>query len=538
MEAWPWAYGPRAHRLTWLRTPPILSGTCRPPSKLHRARRRPASSRRLRAERRQRRLCGGDVRAVPPRSVIGRGRVACALRIRPAARIAAPGSRRARCPAGWERRNIVVRPAEQAEEQAAEPSQAPALPGGATPIKGPAARLAQNMAASLSVPTATSFRDVPVAALEERRRALNAQVAPKKVSFTHLIGWAHRAGGVRAARHDPLLPGGRRRRPPRRSRRRQPGPGGGRRTAPMAAASWSCRSSRPRMAWTSPSSTPATRSWSRGRAATSLSPDDMAGATITLTNPGTLGTTASVPRLMPGQGTIVATGAIRDTGAGRVMTITSTYDHRVIQGAESGAFLRRIDGAAGRRRRASTRPLRDLGAERGAPPVAAACRTGSGRCRRQLRRRPEGTWRPAVALVRAYRSFGHLRRPARPAGQPAARRPGPRPRAAGPHPRDRWRASPPTCCGSTCPGATLAEALPALRATYCGSIAYEVEHIASHEERVWLRRVIESGEHRRAAGRGRAAAPARAADRRWKGSSASCIGPTWARSGSASRGWT
>ena len=47
------------------------------------------------------------------------------------------------------------------------------------------------------------------------------------------------------------------------------------------------------------------------------------------------------------------------------------------------------------------------------------------------------------------------------------------------------------------PGKTLAEALPALRATYCGTIAYEVEHIGSHEERLWLRQVIESGEHRK-----------------------------------------
>ncbi len=48
------------------------------------------------------------------------------------------------------------------------------------------------------------------------------------------------------------------------------------------------------------------------------------------------------------------------------------------------------------------------------------------------------------------------------------------------------------------PGETLAESLPALQATYCGTIAYEVEHLASHEERLWLRRVIESNEHRRA----------------------------------------
>ena len=63
-----------------------------------------------------------------------------------------------------------------------------ALPPGATPIKGPAARLAQNMTASLTVPTATSFRDVPVATLTSMRAALNEQLAPRKISFTHLIG--------------------------------------------------------------------------------------------------------------------------------------------------------------------------------------------------------------------------------------------------------------------------------------------------------------------------------------------------------------
>ena len=88
-----------------------------------------------------------------------------------------------------------------------------------------------------------------------------------------------------------------------------------------------------------------------------LSPDAYQGANITLTNPGGIGTIASVPRLMPGQGTIVATGSIAyppglqgvdpkrlaDLGVSKVMTMTSTYDHRVIQGAESGAFLKRID---------------------------------------------------------------------------------------------------------------------------------------------------------------------------------------------------
>src|SRR5206468_5709240 len=81
------------------------------------------------------------------------------------------------------------------------------------------------------------------------------------------------------------------------------------------------------------------------------------GTNISLTNPGGLGTIASVPRLMAGQGTIVATGSIaypaewahastdriKQLGVSKVMTLTSTYDHRVIQGAESGSFLRRIE---------------------------------------------------------------------------------------------------------------------------------------------------------------------------------------------------
>ena len=89
-----------------------------------------------------------------------------------------------------------------------------------------------------------------------------------------------------------------------------------------------------------------------------LMPDDFVGATMSLTNPGGLGTVASVPRLMAGQGSIIAVGAIgypaafagvspegvAQLGIGKVMTVTSTYDHRVIQGAESGEFLAVLDG--------------------------------------------------------------------------------------------------------------------------------------------------------------------------------------------------
>ena len=216
------------------------------------------------------------------------------------------------------------------------------LPAGATLLRGPAARLARNMTASLAVPTATSFRDVPVAALEARRRELVAQLTPSRVSFTHLIGFAV----VRAAAEQPgmtayfLEADG-------AAHRVDPGgvhlglavdverPDGGRfLVVPVIRSAESMDFGAFRARY---------EELVEKARANRLAPDDMAGASITLTNPGTLGTTASVARLMPGQGAIVATGAIRDVGGSRVMTISSTYDHRVIQGAESGAFLSRVD---------------------------------------------------------------------------------------------------------------------------------------------------------------------------------------------------
>ncbi|MPY81505.1 MAG: multifunctional oxoglutarate decarboxylase/oxoglutarate dehydrogenase thiamine pyrophosphate-binding subunit/dihydrolipoyllysine-residue succinyltransferase subunit, partial [Actinophytocola sp.] len=162
-----------------------------------------------------------------------------------------------------------------------------------------------------------------------------------------------------------------------------------------------------------------------------LSPDDFAGATITLTNPGTLGTSASVPRLMPNQGTIVATGTIRNVGADRRMTISSTYDHRIIQGAESGLFLQRMErlltgeddfyadafAAMGARPAdvATAEPMPSPAEAASAPPETA----GDGDTAERLKAVAAG-----VALVKAYRHFGHMAAHldplgAEPAGDPA-----------------------------------------------------------------------------------------------------------------------
>jgi 2-oxoglutarate dehydrogenase E1 component len=381
----------------------------------------------------------------------------------------------------------------QAEENGSGTAPAEAarpLPAGARPIKGPAARLAQNMTASLAVPTATSLRDVEVSVLEARRRELNAQVEPHKVSFTHLIGWAI----VRAATEQRQM-----------THYYREADGVAHRVDPggvhLGLAVDVERTDGTRFLVVPVIKAADGMDFAGfharyeelvGRArANRLSPDDFVGATITLTNPGTLGTTASVPRLMPGQGTIVATGAIRDVAAQRVMTITSTYDHRIIQGAESGAFLRRIEGLLRGDDSFYQDAFAALGASAGpALPAStdAAPQAGAGLDPRAVA--------AAVALVRAYRSFGHLAARLDPLGSEPPGDPALEPGPLGLTP-EAMAAIPAELLRVDVPGATLAEALPELQRTYCGSIAYEVEHIASHEERIWLRQAIESGAHRR-----------------------------------------
>ena len=143
-----------------------------------------------------------------------------------------------------------------------------------------------------------------------------------------------------------------------------------------------------------------------------LTADDLTGANLTLTNPGGIGTVASVPRLMVGQGTIVATGSIAypvglerigaAIGAEKVMTMTSTYDHRIIQGAESGRFLQRIEALPAAAKTASTSassPIWASSCQRCPPrrPAAAAARRG------RRARRPPHRPRPTRSCCRPFR---------------------------------------------------------------------------------------------------------------------------------------
>ena len=246
-----------------------------------------------------------------------------------------------------------------------------------------------------------------------------------------------------------------------------------------------------------------------------LTADDLTGANISLTNPGGIGTIASVPRLMVGQGTIVATGSIAYPvglrnigdmiGAEKVMTMTSTYDHRIIQGAESGRFLKVVEEylqgehgfyegvfALARRRSPARRRRRPRPPPR--PPPRAR--------RRPPRRAPPPdeellqAVQAATSLVKAHRTHGHLAARLDPLGTEPEGDPALDPATVGLTP-ELMAQIPAKILRMYVPGATLADALPHLRETYCGTIAYEIEHIASHRQRVWLREKIEAGAFRK-----------------------------------------
>src|SRR3989475_6636005 len=236
-----------------------------------------------------------------------------------------------------------------------------------------------------------------------------------------------------------------------------------------------------------------------------LLPDDFAGGTITLTNPGTTAPVASVPRLMKSQGSIIATGAIRQPGSAKIVTITSTYDHRVIQGAESGMFLRKLDALLQGEDGFYERVFESLGLP-GSGMRDAGCVTTAPSHPPPASRIPHPEVAvggvedlkhvaAAMALGKAIRHFGHLAARLDPLGSEPPGDPALDPGPLGLTP-ENMTLVPAELLRVYVPGRPLAEAYPELLKTYCGTLAYEVEHIGSHQERGWLRRVIESGQHR------------------------------------------
>lgn len=227
----------------------------------------------------------------------------------------------------------------------------------AQPIRGVASLIVDNMQTSLGLPVATSQRMIPVKVLEENRLIINQTLARKgrKISFTHIIGWAL----VEALGQFPQMNaaygfiGGK----PHRIVRHDVNFGlavdlekkDGSRSLVVPNIKGANRMNFDQFVMGYEALIDKARN-------NKLTPDDYQGTTITLSNPGTIGTIMSVPRLMEGQGAIIAIGAIgyppeysatapetlTELGISKVMAMTSTYDHRIIQGAESGMFLAKV----------------------------------------------------------------------------------------------------------------------------------------------------------------------------------------------------
>jgi multifunctional 2-oxoglutarate metabolism enzyme len=394
-----------------------------------------------------------------------------------------------------------------ATEAAAAP-RAVAEPAGAQPIRGGAAALARYMEESRSIPTATSFRTLTVTVLDARRKQLKN--AGYRVSFTHLIAYAIARVATDEmavmAHHFAELDG----------KPAKIDDGGvnlglavdvekrdGTRTLMVPVIRDAGRLSFSQFL-------EAYNALVEKARANSLAADDLLGANISLTNPGGLGTVASVPRLMVGQGTIVATGSIgypvgleqigAAIGAEKVMTMTSTYDHRIIQGAESGRFLQRIEAYLQGEDGFYEAVFRDLGVAlpRLAPPAPAAAVSApappaaAGPPDEELLQAMQA----ATSLLKAHRTHGHLAAKLDPLGRESEGDPSLDPGPLGLTP-EMMEQIPSRILRMWVPGDTLADALPHLRETYCGPIAYEIEHIASHRQRLWLREAIESGTFRK-----------------------------------------
>jgi 2-oxoglutarate dehydrogenase E1 component len=233
-------------------------------------------------------------------------------------------------------------------------------PGAATlePIRGVSARVVQSMEASLSVPTATSVRAIPAKLMIDNRTVINNNLKRGrggKVSFTHIIGYAM----IKAMRQMPEMNAfyGEIDGKPAIGKPEHINlgiaidlakPDGSRQL--LVPSIKGCEELDFAQFWASYEDTVR-----KARGGT-LTVEDFAGTTVSLTNPGTIGTVHSVPRLVQGQGLILGVGAmdypaefhganeetLANLAISKVITLTSTYDHRIIQGAQSGDFLRRI----------------------------------------------------------------------------------------------------------------------------------------------------------------------------------------------------
>jgi 2-oxoglutarate dehydrogenase E1 component len=375
---------------------------------------------------------------------------------------------------------------------------------GAEPLSSIATIIAGNMQESLSIPTATSFRVMPVKALEENRRIINKYLVKQKhqrVSFTHILAWAVIKALIKfpqmnsyfqeidgkpfRVRHDAINLG-------------------------MAVDVQKKDGSR----YLYVPNVKNSQSMTFLEFITAIDdvigkvrsgkPDikDLEGTTVTITNPGNLGTTASSPRLMKGQGLIIATGAIEyppefqavqpevlaTFAVSKILNVTSTYDHRIIQGAESAEFLSYLSKLL----TCEDQFYRDIFKNLNIPfePVA----WGSDNIRTQngvieMRSLVE-KGAHAMQLINAFRVRGHLLADDNPLGFTTNYFMELDPAYWGFtiwdmdrifHADDTWEKN----------ELPLRDIIELLRQTYCGSTGYEFMHIQDPDKKDWIKRKLE-----------------------------------------------
>jgi 2-oxoglutarate dehydrogenase E1 component len=404
-----------------------------------------------------------------------------------------------------------IAPAETRGHGDAATRRLPSTPENVQPLRGIAAKIAENMNASVTIPLATSQRVIPVKVMDENRRIINQHrtlVGKSKVSYTHLIGWA-----ILKALED--FPGlnhayGESNGQPARIVHPQinlgiavdvAGKDGGRNLLVPSIKNAGALD----FAQYVTSFDDLVDRARKGK----LAPADFQDTTISLTNPGTVGTMASSPRLMTGQGAIIAAGAIdypaeyqgaapetrSMLGISKVMSLSCTYDHRIIQGAESGMFLGKVqsllDGRDGFYEEIFAHLKMPHQPVLWEPDRNVLLPGASGRTAEIAKEAG------VLQLINAYRVRGHLIADLDPLGGEPTNHPELDPVTYG---LTIWDLDREFLTGSLSeaigdhgpkPVATLREILETLRQTYCGKIGCEYMNIQHPEQKRWLQHRME-----------------------------------------------
>ncbi len=420
--------------------------------------------------------------------------VQAAAQTEAAAQTAAPSEPAPQASTGAQASAAVQAPAAQAAQ----------VRGEAQPIRGGALKIVENMETSLRVPTATSNRQVPVKVLEENRALVNQYLKEHKrgkASYTHFIAYAI----LRALDRYPQLNDGYAvvDGSPARIRRSEANLGlaidlekkDGTRTllVPNVKNAGALNFAEFLAAYDDVVK--------RARGG-KLGLPDFQDTTISLTNPGTIGTVSSNPRLMVGQSAIIATGAIEYPaeyhamtpqalsllGISKVVNISSTYDHRVIQGAESGAFLAYIHELLLGEHDFYIKIFRDLGNPH--QPMRWARDFNPALLGRYDAREEVSKEARVLELINAYRVRGHLVADTDPLNALPIQY----------HPEldietyglTIWDLDREFITGGLAgkESAPLREILDILRRAYCGKVGTEYRHIQSKEQKLWIRERI------------------------------------------------